>query len=415
VSDYLAVGGVSAVLRYLLTNPAPPTLVSTPSVTAISPDLIQTGPNEQPQLNLFMYYVSVNPALRNVNLPSYNGQGRQVSNPPLPLDLHYLVTAYGAAQFDPEILLAWAMNVFHATPVVPSQTIQSALAALGNQPQPSPQATLIARSTLAQQVEQIRITPEVLTTEEIYRLWAAFQAAYRPSTALRVSVVVIEDTAPFASNLPVQNQPTSWTVTAMPLQGPIITGLTPAMAPAGQQLTITGTNFLGAKPADTVVTFDSGAGVSALTPTTVASGTIALTLPTTMVAGTRLLKVQRAITFPPSTAPHPFSSSPAPFQLVPTIQSPVPSATPGSPLTLTVSPAVGRTQQVIVYIGDRAIPIAARPATDPASAPTITVTVPSDVAPSNTPYPLRIEVDGAQSLLTQPTAGGPFTPQVVVS
>lgn len=410
MSDYLAVGGVSAVLRYLLTNAVitpPPTIQgSTPGITAISPDLIQTGPNEQAQLNLFMYYVSANPALRNVDLPSYNGQGGQVSNPPLALDLHYLVSAYGAAQFDAEILLAWAMKVFHDTPVVPSQTIQSALSALGQQPQPSAQAQLIATSTLAQQVEQVRITPEVLTTEEIYRLWTAFQAAYRPSTALRVSVVVIQDTAPVTSNLP----PHTWTVTALPLQGPVIAGLTPALIPAGGVLTITGTNFLGASPADTVVSFDAGPGVAAQTvqPETVQNNMIKVTLPV-LPAGTRTLRVQQMITFASSTTPHQgFSSSSAPFQLVPTIQNPQPiDTTPGAQLSLTISPAVDQTQQVIAYIGDLAIPIE-RPAS---STTTIGFTVPAHLQAGT--YPIRIEIDGAQSTLTA-TASGQFTPQVVV-
>src|SRR6516165_8661391 len=179
MSDYLAVGGVSAVLRYLLstalTSNGPSSILgSTPGITATSPDLIPTGPNEQPRLNLFMYYVSVNRDLRNLDLPAADSQGNRLSNPPLALNLHYLISAYGSTQFDPEILLAWAMKVFHDTPNVPSQTIQQALTALLSQQQPSAEATLIAGSTLAEQFEQIKITPETLTTEEIYRLWTAF-------------------------------------------------------------------------------------------------------------------------------------------------------------------------------------------------------------------------------------------------
>ena len=193
-------------------------------ITATSPDLIPTGANEQPRLNLFMYYIGLNPALRNLGLPSANAQGTRLSNPELALDLHYLVTAYGSTQFAPEILLAWAMKVFHDTPVVPSQTIQAALDGLAQQHQPSTEASLISGSRLAEQIEHLRITPEVLTTEEIYRLWTSFQTAYRPSTALQVSVVVIKDTQAFTSNLPVQAR----TVTAQPLQAPVITSVSPS-------------------------------------------------------------------------------------------------------------------------------------------------------------------------------------------
>jgi Pvc16 N-terminal domain len=412
MSDYLAVGGVSAVLCWLLntalTSNGPSSILgSSAGITAISPDLITTGATEQPQLNLFMYYVSLNPDLRNLDLPSADMQGNRLSNPPLALNLHYLISAYGSTQFDAEILLAWAMKVFHDTPVVPSQTIQQALSALSAQQQPSAEATLIAASTLPEQLEHIRITPETLTTEEIYRLWTAFQAAYRPSTAFQVSVVVIQDTLPFSSNLPVQ----AYTVTAQPLQAPVIGNLTPLMIGSGQVLTITGSNFLGDTPADTVVSFDSAAGLS---PDIVQGNFLRITLPATLPAGTRMVRVQRTVTFPGSTVPHQgFSSSPAPFQIVPTIQDPTPvQATLGASLTITVSPEVGSTQQATLYIGDNAIPIQERPVSGPASSATLTIPIPSDL-PTGT-FPIWVEIDGAPSKLT-PAGNGQFTPQVQVT
>ena len=410
MSDYSAVAGVSAVLCSLLSTAlasgGPTTILGpTPGITAVSPDLITTGANEQPRVNLFMYYASVNPALRNLDLPSSNGQGARLSNPPLALDLHYLVTAYGSTQFDPEILLAWALSVFHEMPVVPSQTIQATLTALGEQPQANAEATLIAGGTLADQVEHIRITPEALTAQEIWQLWTAFQAAYRPTAALQVSVVVIQDAQPVTSNLPVQRQ----VVTALPTQTPVIIGLLPLMIPAGQVLSISGNNFLGSSPAGTALSFDSGAGIPA---DMVRSNLIQVTLPATLTAGTHTVRVQRMVTFAPSSAAHQgFSSSPVPFQLIPVIQAPVPQATPGSPLTLTITPAVGRTQQATLYIGGTAIPIPQPPASAPASSTTVTCPIPAGF-PAGT-YPVRIEIDGAQSVLTA-TAGGPFIPQVQV-
>ena len=67
-----------------------------------------------------------------------------------------------------------------------------------------------------------------------------------------------------------------------------------------------------------------------------------------------MLRVQRNVIFPPSTTAHRgFSSSPAPFQLIPTITGTTPNpATLGSPLTITLNPAVGPAQQAVLYIGD---------------------------------------------------------------
>jgi Pvc16 N-terminal domain len=411
MSDYLAVGGVSAVLRSMLTDAltqgGPSVLFgSSPGITATSPDLIKTGVDEQAQLNLFMYYVSLNPALRNLDLPSMNGAGARISNPPLALNLHYLVSAYGAKQFDPEILLAWAMKVFHDTPVVPSTTIQAALTGL-LQGQPNAEAQLVSGSTLAEQIEHLRITPETLSTEEIYRLWGAFQTAYRPSTALQVSVAVIQDNQEFTSNLPVQTR----TVLAQPLQSPIISAISPSMAAVGQVLRITGSNFLGDAPSDTLVSFDFAPGIA---PDEVQGRSVQITLPANLAAGLRLVRVQRAVVFASSPTPHPgFSSSPAPFQLIPTIHdaSPV-QATQGSALTLTISPDVGRAQLVTLYIGDHAIPIDQRPTGGLSSSSTLTFPIPTSL-PTGT-FPIRVEIDGAQSLLSPLPAGG-FTPQVQVS
>ncbi len=416
MSDYLAIGGVTAVLRSLLTTAltsgGPSVLLgsSSPGITSFSPDLIKTGTSEQPQINIFMYYASVNPALRNLGLPAISAGGGRLSNPPLALSLHYLVTAYGANQFDPEILLGWAMQVFHETPVISPATIQAALTGLLSQS--APESKLIAASTLPNQVEHIRITPETLTTEEIYRLWAAFQTSYRPTTSYQVSVVVIQDTQSYTSNLPVQRS----TVSALPMQAPVIQSITPQGATAGQLITISGSNFLGDSPADTLVSFDSNPGMA---PGVVQGDFIRITLPATLEAGTRMVRVLRTVTFPGSTISHPgFSSTATPYQLLPTIVIPAAqgatpfAATRGTPFTITISPAVASTQQAVLNIGGNAIPIDDRPVTGPASATTLTFPVPAAIPVGL--YPLSVSIDGAQSPLTLNTSNQ-FTPQVQVS
>jgi Pvc16 N-terminal domain/IPT/TIG domain len=415
MSDYLAVGGVSAVLRALLntglSNGGPATvLVSPPGITNKAPDLIPTGPDEPPQLNLFMYYAGINPALRNLDLPSMDSGGAPLSNPPLAINLHYLVTAYGANQFDPELLLAFAMQVFHATPVVPRDVIQSALTDLSSG-SPTNEQQLVSGSTLASQIEHIRITPETLTTEEIYRLWTAFQTHYRPTTSYQVSVVVIKEAQSYQSNKPVQKR----SLVALPLTGPVIAAVTPQMVTVGQTITISGSNLLNGPASNTLVSFD---GAKPIAATSVQGNCVRVPVPNTLSAGVCKVRVICDVTFPSSDTPHPcFASNAAPFQLIPTLQPPANPVAQGAPLTLTVSPAVGDLQQVVVYIGDQAIPLPQRPLTGPSTSTNVTVTVPASIVVGK--YPIRIEVDGAQSQLTQDTnpvsaTYGQWFPQVEV-
>lgn len=57
------------------------------------PDRIETGDRKRNQVNLFLYQVTPNPGWRNTGLPSLDSRGDgRLSNPPLALDLHYLLT-----------------------------------------------------------------------------------------------------------------------------------------------------------------------------------------------------------------------------------------------------------------------------------------------------------------------------------
>jgi hypothetical protein len=58
-------------------------------------------------------------------------------------------------------------------------------------------------SDLADQVEQIKITPETMNTEELSKLWTAFQTHYRPTATYMATVVLIEAKRAARSSLPV--------------------------------------------------------------------------------------------------------------------------------------------------------------------------------------------------------------------
>ena len=213
MSSALAIAGVTAVLRDLLNdglinNDATGTLGSTVLVSAGPPDRVipATGGKEASQINLFMYHVTPNTGWRNEGLPSRNAAGNQrLTNAPLAINLHYLLSAHGNEDLHSEILLGYAMQLLHETPVLSRKSIAKAL-------NPSPLTSgadlpsalrKLADSGLESQIEQIKITPEYLNTEEISKLWTATQSHLRPTAAYMASVVLIEATQPARSPLPV--------------------------------------------------------------------------------------------------------------------------------------------------------------------------------------------------------------------
>lgn len=213
MSSPLAIASVTRVLKDLLNNRMIDHNVSDTlgniKVTSLPPDFIDTGSGtEVCQLNLFMYMVTPNQGWRNHGLPSHNSHGDRISNPPLALDLHYLLTAYGSDELHHEILLGYGMQLFHEVPVLTKDSIRTALAPTtvvtpGTLP---PELQNLSTSGLADQVEQIKITPESLNTEELSRLWTAFGAKYRPNAAYRATVVLIESTKSVKSALPVRER-----------------------------------------------------------------------------------------------------------------------------------------------------------------------------------------------------------------
>ncbi len=197
MSGALAIAGVTATLKDLLNEGLlnhDLSALGSFAVTAQAPDRIVTGAAEVNLLNIFLYQVTPNLGWRNVNLPSRDTRGNRLSNPPLALDLHYLVTAYGTQDMNAEVLLGYAMQLLHETPVITREQLRTVLAT------PSPvdgnfvpgRFGTLSAVDLADQVELIKISPSYLTSEELSKLWTAMQARYRPSMAYMVSVVLIQ-------------------------------------------------------------------------------------------------------------------------------------------------------------------------------------------------------------------------------
>lgn len=197
MSSALALASVTAVLKDLLENGLASGGVTSKiggdtSVSALPPDRVTAGSDEKAQLNLFLYAVTANTRMRSDR--TAEGRGR-----PLALDLHYLLTAYGAQDFQTEILLGHALQLLHETPVLEREQIRRTIANLSHTKDrrvvPAALAAL-ASSDLADRVERLEITPEFLGNEEMSKLWSALQAKYRPSATYKVSTVVIDGDVP---------------------------------------------------------------------------------------------------------------------------------------------------------------------------------------------------------------------------
>lgn len=210
MSNVLAVAAVTQLLKDLINDTLINGIVSQVTgadfaVTALPPNRVvaEDAADQQTQLNLFLYRVSPNAALRNADLPTRGGSGDLVCRPRLALDLHYILTAVSAEELHAEILLGYAMQLFHEQAILNRETIRAALdLATFDDILPQDFDPLRA-SELADQIEQIKITPRTLSMDDMSKLWTAFQASYRTTVAYDVSLVLIERELPVRPSLPV--------------------------------------------------------------------------------------------------------------------------------------------------------------------------------------------------------------------
>jgi Pvc16 N-terminal domain len=442
VSTAAGIAAVTAVLKDLLSNGLIDrdvvNAVGDVTVSVTAPDRI-TLPETNSQLNLYLYLVSRNTGWANVDLPSRDQRGNLVAAPPLALDLHYLLTAYGAQELHAELLLGYAMQLLHEMPVLTRPAIRNALTPSLLVDDGDVPANLrdLFRSGLADQIEQIKITPCFLSTEAMSNLWLAFSAPYRPTAVYQVSVVLIESVRQGAGAPPVRD----FTVSVGTLRQPSIDELRSRSAPdqefradrpilKGDEVALAGRRLRGDLTQVFVADLEVTDGLE------VTDTQISFPLPPGLPAGIHPVHVAHlvAIGLPPS--PHRgIESNAVALTLRPSLVAVTATVDQGDggsgpavrkgTISLTVAPPVGRDQRVTLLLNELSPPAASvRPALAyrfsgpprnlPGAPPqSATLTVPFvDVQPAS--YLVRLRVDGAESPLGVGASGAYESPSLVI-
>jgi hypothetical protein len=415
MSSALAIAGVSAVLQSNLANlyaGLSALFGSTVTVSAKAPDLVQDSfapGGIECQVNLFLHQVTHNVGWRNQDLPSASPDGRtRLSNPPLALDLHYLLTAYGSADWQAEALLGFALLMLHENPVLTRQDIGTAISKLPINDPTNPLSTPLGAVGLPDQIELLKITPATLGREEMAWLWTALKADYRPTFPFQVSVVLIEPQNPEMVPLPVlqRNIIVEPDLTPFPHITAVIPPFSQPAAKLGQQVTVQG-HRLAAVTA--VVLTNAQRGITqAIAPTATTNASVQFTPPLLNVPGELAAGIYD-LSARVTTASGPTTLNSLPFAIAPSIDTWAPGvlASGNTQVTVPCSPFVRPGQQVFLIIGDQLT--AADPFTAPTNTPSFTY---PDLQPTNGLVRARLRVDGIESRIvdrttTPPTFAGP--------
>ena len=409
MSNALAIAAVTATLRNLLEaalmSDVPGTIVTTRP-----PDTARKDVTANNQVNLFLFHAEPNAAWRNMDIPARLRPG-ETGQMPLALTLFYLLTAYSGENEDnidtggerlmgSHRLLGQAMNVLHDRPILNGATINAVL----------PDADQLEFPF--NQVENVRITWQPTTVEDMSRLWTIFQTQYRISVVYEVCVVLIESKHPVKTPLPVLTrgpgdrgplvqpslvspfpmltevklpnpQPAIRLGETLTLRGQNLAGTTVQLLFLQPRLTepIPVTNLLARTATEIQVSLPAPDNPNNPDPDAPENWPAGCYTVSAVVTGDAPNNPQR------TTNTLPFALAPRILELSPT------TAPPGAlTLTLTVEPQIRPQQRVVLLLGDREIPAPMR--TDLTD--TLAVEIP-EVAPGD--YLVRLRVDGVDSLL----------------
>lgn len=422
MSNFLAVANVTLALRNLLED------VLDDDVGGAQVSMVRPGESAATPAtgaNIFLYRASPNAAWRNDDLPARRSDGTLARKPTAAIDLHYLISFYGDDKsLETHRLLGSAVRTLHSWPTLDRETLRSAAL-----------ASYLAGSNIAEAVECVRLTPANLDLEELSKLWSVlFQTPYVLSVAYDASVVLIEsDDAPQPS-LPVRAR----NVYVSTIGQPVIERVTNLDGP-NEPITTTSTLLIeGRRLKADVTVLRIGPEGNEFTPADIADRRATFSLGS-LSAGQRragiqgVQVVQRRLMGTPPTAHTGTESNVVPFVLRPTIDPPSPPVpgqdfdivfTPASgsgatataaTVDVTLTPTVGKAQRAVLVLnrlaagGAGARSFVAKPrATD---AKTITFETP-DLPAGN--YLVRVQIDGAESLLRADATGAYTQPRVAI-
>ncbi|HEY8209179.1 MAG TPA: DUF4255 domain-containing protein [Myxococcaceae bacterium] len=383
MSNHLAIAAVTATIQRLLTDGLSPDVPDI-SVTARPPDRARQNQG-QSQLNLFLFQLLPDPALRNMDLSPRVKPGETVQ-PPVALGLRYLLTAYAANddELSAHKVLGRALQVLNDRTVLDPAVIRNALA--GND--------------LHQQVEHVRLSVDLVSLDDLHKLWATFQTQYRLSAALQVSAVLIESRRAVRAPLPVLERKLVVAQGTVPPYPRLEAAVPPARQPSirlGDVLTLTG-HDLSSPGAAVRVRFthprwtapeELAAASSSRQQVTVAIPGGPLGWPAG-VYGVSVVVARPGEPVPQVSNELTLSLAPRITSLTATRVGKAPNFIPA--VTVVFTPQAWVEQPVLLILGDRGIP-------EPARAARVgTITFPLPGVASGT-YSVRLRVDGEDSIL----------------
>jgi hypothetical protein len=188
MSEHTAIRAVSQSLRALLET----------HITLAGVNVVLHSPREMQQngetgISVWLYRITRNEHV--LNQPRVRVAANQFEHHSLPVNLHYLITPIRSDPLDEQLLLGRILQIFNDVPVLRGANLTDALA--GSE-------------------EEFRIFLEMLSLEELTRIWGALQEPYQTSLSYLVQMVDITSGLTPERREPVMNRSATYSQIVSP-------------------------------------------------------------------------------------------------------------------------------------------------------------------------------------------------------
>jgi hypothetical protein len=150
----------------------------------------QSGDFESPMsdgISLYLYRITVN---ANRNQPAHLGLDGRRYRPPIPLDAHFLVTAWAETAVRQQRMLGFAIRTIEDTPILPAGVL--------NQHSPEPD--------VYRPEESVELVYDIVTVQDIGYIWDVAQTKEQPSAPYVARMVTIDSSVALDDAAPVQTR-----------------------------------------------------------------------------------------------------------------------------------------------------------------------------------------------------------------
>jgi hypothetical protein len=420
MSNFLAIATVTEVLGQMILTAAE-NAIGGQTVVLNKKRPEDPAAADSPNIYVYLYQVTTNGALRNNDLPNRSTDGRLQQKPQAALDLYYLIAFYGNdSELEPQRMLGAVVRDLHAHSILSREQIRTGLEG----------KSFLAGSDLAEAAESVKFTPVSLSLEENSKLWSILlQTRHALSVAYQASVVLIESEETPQQALPVSDRG----VTGIPFIQPLIEQLrvldnNGAELPINQAIELGATLLIKGKRLqgqDTLVFInDAKIDTASVSDSEIRLNPLADPLPdgSALRAGIKSLQIVHSVPLGEPPEAHSFSGSnifPFPLRPKPTVSM------QGSAIRVRFDLKVGKTQRVFLLLNEltnnpkpKGYRLAAPkdngiPASSLATEVNIIDFPVTGIVAAGT-YLVRVQVDGAESLLQKDAGGKYFQPRVTV-